>query len=104
VVSQDHFMPVLKHGAGDVSLTMDSVGTRYAMVLFRTFLDPNDPADVKAAHALQDAIKFTQASPGKLELPDWDTDSLEQTRKTINELTAKTSDFSAGFGEKGKVE
>jgi hypothetical protein len=81
VISQDHYMPVLKHGGGEVTLTMDSVGTRYAMALFRTFADPNDPADMKAAHALQDAIQIKQASPGKLELPDWDRTSFEQTRK-----------------------
>jgi hypothetical protein len=104
VVSQDHYMPVLKHGPGEVRLTLDSVGTRYAMVLIRTFLDPNDPADVKAAHALQDAIKITQASSGSLELPDWDVASLEQTRKQINLLSAKMTDFSRGFGEKGKVD
>jgi hypothetical protein len=83
VISQDHYNPVLKHGSGEVTLTMDSVGTRYAMVLFRTFADPSDPADMKAAHALQDAIQLKQASSGKLELPDWDMTSFVQTRKDL---------------------
>lgn len=70
-------MPVLKHGGGKVLLTMDAVGTRYAMALFRTFADPNDPADMKAAHALQDEIQIRQASPGKLELPESDKQKAE---------------------------
>jgi hypothetical protein len=104
VISQDHYNPILKHGSGEVTLTMDSVGSRYAMVLFRTFADPNDPADMKAAHALQDAIQLKQASPGKLELPDWDMTSFVQTRKDLNLLSAKLSDMSDGFGKRGQVD
>ena len=104
VISQDHYMPILKHGGGEVMLTMDSVGTRYAMALFRTFADPNAPADMKAAHALQDEIQIKQASPGKLELPEWDMASFVQTRKDLNLLVAKLSDFSDGFGKRGQVD
>lgn len=104
VISQDHFMPVLKHGGGEVKLTMDSVGTRYVFAIFRTFADPNDPEDMKAAHALQDAIKVEQASPGTLNLPDWDMESFEETRKALNVLADKLSDFSDGFGKKGQVD
>ena len=104
VISQDHYMPVLKHGGGEVVLTMDSVGTRYAMALFRTFADPNDPADMKAAHALQDAIQLKQATPGKLELPEWDMASFVQTRKDLNLLSAGLSDVSDGFGKRGQVD
>ncbi len=104
VISQDHYMPVLKHGGGEVTLTMDSVETRYAMALFRTFADPNDPDDMKAAHALQDAIQIKQASLGKLELPDWDMTTFEQTRKDLNLLAARLSDLSDGFGGKGQVD
>ncbi len=104
VISQDHYMPVLKHGGGDITLTMDSVGSRYAMALFRTFADPNDPDDIRKAHALQDAIQIKQASRGVLELPDWDVDSLEQTRKELNVLALKIQDMSDGFGRKGQVD
>jgi len=104
VISQDHYMPILKHGGGEVTLTMDSVGTRYAMALFRTFADPNDSEDMKAAHALQDAIQIKQASSGTLELPAWDMASLEQTRKELNVLASKLTDLSDGFGKKGQVD
>jgi len=104
VISQDHYMPVLKHGGGDVTLTLDSVGTRYVMVLFRTFADPGDAADMQAAHALQDAIGFTQEAPGTLELPDWDTESLDQTRQALNVLAAESSGFKDAFGPRGLVD
>lgn len=104
VVSQDHFMPVLMHGGGKVTLTMDSVGTRYVLALFRTFADPNSPEDMKAAHELQDAIKVEQTSPGKLSLPEWDMTSFEETRKALNVLAEKLPDMSDGFGKKGQVD
>lgn len=104
VISQDQYNPVLKNGGGEVKLTIDTVGTRYAMVLFRTFVDPNSPEDMKKAHALQDAIQVKQASPGKLELPDWDEPSLVSTRKQLNQMAAKVKSFPNAFGKKGEVD
>jgi hypothetical protein len=104
VISQDHYDPVLKNGGGEVVLDFDTVGTRYAMALFRTFCDPNDPDDLKQAHALQDAIEIKQAAPGRLELPDWDEDSLRETRQQINVLAAKASTYANAFGRKGDVD
>jgi hypothetical protein len=104
VINQDEYNPVLKNGAGEVTLTIGNVGTRYAMVLFRTFVDPNSPEDMKKAHALQDAIQVKQASPGTLELPDWDTTSLVETRKMLDALAAKLDGVPQGFGPRGQVD
>jgi hypothetical protein len=104
VISQNHHNPVLKHGGGEVRLTLDSVGTRYAMVLFRTFCDPNSSEDMKKAHALQDAIQVKQASPGKLDFPDWDEASLIETRKLLNQLAMKSSSYPNAFGRAGEVD
>jgi len=104
VIDQDEYNPVLKNGAGEVTLSIGNVGTRYAMVLFRTFCDPNSPEDMKKAHALQDAIQIEQASPGKLELPDWDEASLVATRKMLNELASKLDGVPEAFGPRGEVD
>ena len=103
VIDQDHFNPVLKHGAGEVTLSHEEVGTRYVLVLFRTFVDPNNPEDVAAAHKLQDAIEVRQASVGILELPNWDTETLVTTRKQINEMAASISSFPDAFGKRDLV-
>ena len=103
-VSQDHSIPATEHGSGDFTLTQDAIGTRYVFVVFRTFADPNDPADMKAAHALQDQIKVKQDSTGTLELPNWDEKSLVTTRENINDLTKGLSDTSDWFGEVDKVD
>ncbi|HAJ92084.1 MAG TPA: hypothetical protein DCO71_05630 [Gammaproteobacteria bacterium] len=103
VIDQDHFNPVLKHGAGEVTLSREEVGTRYVMALFRTFVDPNNPEDVAAAHKLQNAIQVHQASSGTLELPGWDTESLVTTRKQVNEMAAALSSFPEAFGKRDMV-
>lgn len=103
VIDEDEYNPVLKNGSGEVTLSIDTIGTRYAMALVRTFADPNDPEDMKKAHALQGAIVVKQASPGKLELPDWDEASLVETRKQLNQLALKANDFSEAFGRRGEV-
>ena len=55
-------------------------------------------------HALQDEIQIKQASPGKLEFPDWEMTSFLQTRKDLNLLAAGLSDVSDGFGKRGQVD
>ncbi len=105
LVSQDHSIPPAEHGGGDFTLTRKQIGTRYVFVLIRTFVDPNDPKDVKAAKALQDRIKVKQAAPGKFEIPDWDEKSLTAIRKSINELAAASvTDFGGFFGIKDELD
>jgi hypothetical protein len=104
VIDQDMYNPVLKNGGGEVTLTIGDVGTRYVMVLFRTFVDPNSPEDMKKAHALQNSIQVKQASPGELNLPDWDQESLVATRKMLNELASKLDGLPQGFGPRGQAD
>ena len=70
IVNQDHSMPASLYGPEKVTLTMENVGTRYVMLAIRIFADPNDPADMKIAHDLQDAVIVEQADMGKLELAE----------------------------------
>ena len=104
VIDEDEYNPVLKNGPGEVTLSIDSVGTRYAMVLVRTFADPNSAQDMKEAHALQDAIQVTQADAGELVIPDWDEDSLVATRKQLNALALELKNTAGWFGPRGQVD
>jgi hypothetical protein len=103
VINQDHSMLPVQHGAGSFTLTEGSVGTRYVMVVFRTFADPNDPADLKAANALQDRIQAKQTSAGTFHIPDWDEKSLHTVRGAVNVLAATKTDTSGFFGDKAKL-
>lgn len=85
VISQDHYTPFVIYD-GTLELTQHTVGTRYVLLAFRTFVDPSDPQDIAAAHALQDGIRVAQADNGVLELPEWDPASRARARGALAEL------------------
>jgi hypothetical protein len=102
-VSQDHYTTT-EYGKGAHALTRDKVGTRYALAGIRTFVDPNDPEDVKKVHALQDAITVSQQGSGKLELPNWDPASQKKVRDALLVLGSTMPDFKKAFGTKAEVD
>ena len=103
VINEDHSIRPVEHAAGSFTLTREQIGTRYVIVIFRTFADPNDPADVKAANALQDLIQVRQSAVGEFKVPNWDEASLHKVRDAINVLAMTKSDTSGMFGDKSKL-
>jgi hypothetical protein len=65
------------YGPGTFTYTKDKVGTRYVLLGIRTFVNPNDPADLDKLHALQDAIKVEQKATGSVEFQT----GIESARK-----------------------
>lgn len=104
VVSQDHSILPVEHGAGEFTMTKDKVGTRFAIVIFRTFVDASDPQDIKAANAIQDKIAVRQKTAGTFEIPDWDGVSLKKIRDAINVLAATRTNARGMFGDKAKLD
>ena len=102
-VSQDHYATTV-YGKGAHTFTRDKVGTRYVLIGVRTFVDPDDPADVKKVHALQDAIKVSQKNAGKLELPMWDAASQKKIRDALLVLASTIGGFDRAFGTKAQVD
>ena len=103
VINQDHSMLPVEHGAGEFTFTKKKIGTRYVFFVFRTFADPTNPDDVKAANALQDKITARQKNPGTFEIPEWDEASLKKVRDAINVLAATRTDTKPYFGDKSKL-
>jgi len=103
IVSQDHSIWA-EYGPKQVVLDEKIVGTRYALLLVRTFLDPNDEKDVKAAHALQDAIIVRQVDKGKWEDPGWNKEEVEAMREKINVVAAALPPTGTCFGRKEELD
>lgn len=103
IVSQDHSIWA-EYGPKEVALTEENVGTQYTLLLVRTFLDPNDEEDVKAAHALQNAITVKQADNGKFQVPTWKVEEVEAMRNAINILAPFATDSSKTFGRKEELD
>jgi hypothetical protein len=70
IVSQNHSIWGF-YGPKKGTLTVEKAGSRYALLCVRTFVDPNDEADVAAAHKLQDQVTYHQEAIGSFEVPDW---------------------------------
>ena len=103
VISQDHYNFAYA-SPGSYELTEDEVGTRFALLLFRTFVDAGDPADAARAHAVQDGIVIEGGGAGPFEAPDWDLETLAEARKAINDLAAAVGiDSSTSYGRRGEI-
>jgi hypothetical protein len=66
MISQDEYSPRTQYAPGTYTFTREQAGTRYIVLGVRTLVDPSDPADLAKVHALQDALKVDQKSPGPL--------------------------------------
>ena len=102
-VSQDHSIEV-SYSPAEVTLTAESVGSRYVFLAVRTFADPADQADLRAAHALQDQVSVQQADVGVFDVPAWDQHEVEDMRKTVNVVGAVATDSSKFFGIKEELD
>jgi hypothetical protein len=60
VINEDQYATDVVYAPGTHTFTKEQVGTPYVCLAIRTFVAPNDPNDLKAVHALQDAIKAEQ--------------------------------------------
>jgi hypothetical protein len=104
IINQDHSMLPMEYAPAEIVLTKDLIGTRYVVLILRTFVNANDPSDIKTANALQDAVTVAQDDPGTFEVPAWDIEQVETLRKAINVLAATKTDTSGFFGDKNKID
>ena len=103
IINQDHSMQPVKEGAGKFTLTQDEIGTRYVFVIIRTFMNANDPNDIKKATALQNKVEIKQSKIGSFTIPEWDATSLKTVREAINVLAATKTSSEGLFGDKEKL-
>jgi hypothetical protein len=105
LINEDHYVPEVTYASGSYTLDKAKVGTRYVAVAIRTLVDPNNPADLKQVHDLQDAIKVEQAGgPGSFEVPNWDPVSQKKLRDALLVLASTMPDFKSAFGKKDQVD
>jgi hypothetical protein len=104
VFDEDEYVPEVVYGAGSHTYSKHKIGTRYLCLAVRTLVDPDDPEDLKSAHALQNAIKVEQKSVGSFEAPNWDQESQKKVRGALLTLGATLPDMKRAFGAKGQVD
>ncbi|MFC2177295.1 DUF1214 domain-containing protein [Actinomycetota bacterium] len=100
VINREHYSFAYTE-PGRYELTEDLVGSRYAYLIVRTFLDPND---VAATNALQDALLIEGGGNGPLDLPDWNIDQMMTARDALNTLAKLGISNVGAFGTKDEVD
>jgi hypothetical protein len=105
IINEDHYALGVSYGGEVHTLSKDMVGTRYAFAAVRTFVDPNDPADLDRARVLQDAIKVDQpGGPGRLEIPKWNRVTQKKVRDGLLLLSETLPDLRRAGGRKDEVD
>jgi hypothetical protein len=104
VINEDHYIKHVSYAPGTYTFTQEQIGSRYLYIGVRTFMDPNDPADMEAGRKLQDAIRITQAEPGKLELPDWDQAQRQGLHDALLGLGPFMPDSARALGDVNEVD
>jgi hypothetical protein len=103
VINQDHYS-FAKIKPGRYELTQKEVGTRYAYLIVRTFCDADDPDDIKATNALQDAMQIDGGGSGALDIPDWNIEQMMEARGALNTLAKLGVSNVGAFGTKEEVD
>jgi hypothetical protein len=103
VIDEDHFTQAEIYGAGRYTFSREKIDTRYMFVLVRTLVDPTSPKDLEEVQILQDAIKVSQNSPGRFEVPNWDQASRKKVHDALLVL-GETMDTRRMFGTKDQVD
>lgn len=102
VVNEDSYIRVF-YEPGIYTLTKENVGTRFIHLTYRILADPSSTEDNKIVTELQNKIGVKQASAGKLEIPDWDEESLTKTRNLLLALAKDLPNSKAAFGTEWEV-
>ncbi|EWT00668.1 hypothetical protein N865_14170 [Intrasporangium oryzae NRRL B-24470] len=104
IVNEDHHVPQVLHGPGSFRLTAEEAGSAHVLVAVRVLVDPNDPADLAQAAAIQDGITLTASSNEPFQGPDYDPTSLDETRAALLSLARNLTGFDRMFGSADEVE
>jgi hypothetical protein len=103
VISQDHYAYAVSK-PGRYTIDQAKVGSRYAYLIVRTFIDANSAEDIAAANRLQDALRIEGGGKGKLEIPDWNREQMLTARDALNTLAKLGMSTSHAFGMKDEVD
>ena len=102
VINQDHYMFATSK-PGKHELTQKKVGSRYAFLIVRIFVDANDAKDTTLANTIQDKVTIAGGT-GSLDIPRWDQEQLKAAREALNTLAKMGLDASRAFGSKNYVD
>ena len=103
IISQDHYSYATSK-PGRHEITEEKVGTKFAYLIVRTFINENDPEDIATVNAIQDKLVIEGGGSGPLDIPNWDIDQMMTGREALNTLGKLGLDTSRALGMKDEVD
>jgi len=104
VVNEDHYINDIFHEPGEHRVTMNAFDTPYLLLAARILVDPTDPADLAAVHALQDGLGLDAPSERPFVMPDYDQVSFDATRARITAMAEGSFSAAGAFGRRENVD
>jgi len=104
VISEEHYNPFAFDKPGEYVLTQENVGTKYAIVIFRTQVNIQDSEDMKASDLAMDGIQVTQKDRGEFKAShQWDMKDILAWRAKYQQMQKDKNITSDNmFGKKGE--
>ena len=104
VVNEDHYINRVIHDPGRYELTVQEFGSPYVVIAARTLVDPQDPGDRRAVASIQDRLEIHAVAARPFQLPDYDTESFDRTRRALLALASDMTSFERSFGRAEDVD
>lgn len=113
VIDGDHYVSDILHEPGthqldpanlDTTNTESTGASPHVALVARTLVDPSDPTDVAEVNALQDQLGLDVSASSPVEYLDYDTDSMDATRRSLLKLAGGIEGFDRTFGQRGDVD
>jgi hypothetical protein len=104
IIDEDHYVSDIIHEPGSHRLEPVSSDSQHVALVARTLVDPSDPADVAAVNALQDQLGLETGGSAPFEHLDYDTDSMDATRRALVQLAGGIEGFDRTFGQRDEVD
>ena len=105
VIDEDHYAYEVFTQPGVYTLTESEVGTQFAELAVRVFINPDDPGDVAAAHSLQDGYNLKGGAKEPFVLPNYDMERYQSLFKMVQQLVALAGKDTIGsMGKRGEVD
>lgn len=104
VIDEDHYVTETFHEPGEHSIDPPTSDSPFIGLVARTLVDPADRADVDAVNALQDHLGLDVDGSSAFEHPDYDTESLDVTRRALLQLAGGIEGFDRTFGRRDEVD
>ncbi len=104
ILNEYGYTVAVKVGAGTYKFDAQSVGSDFATVIARIFVDADNTEDVKIVNNLQDKLTVEAQSAMPFQAINWDIESYNKISQSLQDLGPFTGGSKDMFGSKDKVD